>query len=153
TAEGASKLRQHILQYSKIIEMIDFGNIHLFSNAPGQHNMIFTLERCNNTQAREANRPRLVNVKREFAGETFPERLTTLLDHIQKHIDIQPHQIFEDEYIHIFESPLTQRAMSAKPWTIRYSDSSAVIIEQIEQAGVPLAQVLHINTGIHSNAD
>jgi len=153
TAEGASKLRQYILKHSKIIEMIDFGDTRIFSDAPGQHNLIFTLEKCSDAATREANRPRLVNVKHEWDGSTLPERLTLLLHHLQEHINIAPDECFEDEYIKVFWSPLTQKSLSEKAWAIRYGDSEGTVIQQLEAAGVALSTVLEINAGIHSNAD
>jgi hypothetical protein len=153
TADGASKLRQYILKNARIVEMIDFGDTRIFSDAPGQHNLIFTLERCGDVTIREANRPRLVNVKHEFDGKTFNERLTTLLDHIQEQIDIGAGQSFEDDHIKVFWSPLAQSSLSDKPWVIRYGDIEGAVIRRLEDAGVGLSNVLEINTGVHSNAD
>jgi hypothetical protein len=173
TAEGASKLRQYILKHSKIIEMIDFGDTGIFSDAPGQHNLIFTLEKCSDTATRESNRPLLVNVKHSLTPTstppltpastppltptrgvtTFIERLTALLNHIQEHINIAPGESFEDDYIKVFWSPLTQKSLSDKAWAIHYGDSDGTVIQKLEAAGVALAVVLEINAGVHSNAD
>ncbi|MFQ6072545.1 MAG: class I SAM-dependent DNA methyltransferase, partial [Methanosarcinales archaeon] len=46
TADGASKLRQFILDNAIIKEIIYFGEIKLFEHALGQHNMVFILEKC-----------------------------------------------------------------------------------------------------------
>jgi len=46
TADGATKLRQYILDNSLINTIIDFGKTKIFEGAPGQHNMIFIFERC-----------------------------------------------------------------------------------------------------------
>jgi len=46
TADGATKLRQYILDNSLINTIIDFGETKIFEGAPGQHNMVFVLEKC-----------------------------------------------------------------------------------------------------------
>jgi hypothetical protein len=153
TADGASTLRQYILDHAKVVEMIDFGETRIFSDAPGQHNMVFVLERCDDAEERSAHRPLLVEVKREFEGETIRERLSRLLDHIQNHVDIPVDQEFKDEYISVFYSPIRQAEMTEEAWAIAYSKTAGAVLHRMEDAGIDLSQVLEINAGVHSNAD
>jgi type I restriction-modification system DNA methylase subunit len=46
TADGATHLREFILENALILEIIDFGETRIFEGAPGQHNMVFVLEKC-----------------------------------------------------------------------------------------------------------
>ncbi|MEA3341852.1 MAG: N-6 DNA methylase, partial [Chloroflexota bacterium] len=52
TADGAKTLRRYILDHAKIVEMVDFGDTRIFADAPGQHNMVFVLERCEDEEER-----------------------------------------------------------------------------------------------------
>jgi hypothetical protein len=153
TASGAATLRRYILEHAKIIEMIDFGETRIFSDAPGQHNMVFVLERCEDKEERQNHRPVLVRVKQEFEGKSINQKINRLLDHIQEHIDNAPNRKFKDDYISIFPSPIPQKQMEGRPWAITYGESAGVVLHQMEAAGVQLSQVLEINAGVHSNAD
>ena len=46
TADGATKLRKFILDNTLIQTIVDFGETKIFEGAPGQHNMVFVLEKC-----------------------------------------------------------------------------------------------------------
>jgi len=153
TADGASILRRYILQHAKIVEMIDLGEMRVFSDAPGQHNMIFVLERCEDAQARASNRSRLVRVKREFEGKTIEERLTRLFDHVRAHVDIAPGQEFEDDYLSVFWSPVTQAELSEDAWHFSYRYDIEAILQQLANAGTPLSQVCQEIQGVISGAD
>jgi len=153
TATGAAKLRQYILEHAKIMEMIDFGETRIFSDAPGQHNMVFVLERCDDAEARGANRPRLVRVRREFEGETIEERLTRLLNHIRMHIDITPGQSFEDEFISVFWGPVPQSQLDEQAWHIFYRRNVEIILQDIRDAGETTSSFLHVGCGILSHRD
>ncbi len=152
TAEGAGKLRQYILMRAKIVEMIDFGDVRLFPDAPGQHNIVFVLERCVDAATRTANRPLMVKVKREGDGETHDERLSMLLDRIRDLASIGDGEV-EDEYVRVFRSAQTQGGLTQGAWSLGYGDVEGAIIHQMESVGVHLSGVLEINAGVHSNAD
>ena len=152
TADGAAILRRYILEHAKIVEMIDFGNTHIFSDAPGQHNTVFVLERCDDEESRAANRPRLVSVKREFEGETIEERLTGLLRRIRKHIDITPNQDFEDDYINVFWSPVTQDALSSSSWNL-FLPSGTELLDIVAQVGTTVSDFCKVIKGVETGAN
>ena len=152
TADGAATLRRYILEHAKIVEMIDFGDTRIFSDAPGQHNMVFVLERCDDEEARATNRPWLVKVKREFEGETIEERLIRLLDHIRAHIDTDG---YEDDYILSFMSDASQESLSSDSWSFA-SDRVGSVLGWIEASGPGLATdegPCSVNCGAQSSAD
>ena len=152
TADGATILRRYILGHAQVVEMIDLGETRVFSDAPGQHNMVFVLERCDDAAARAANRPRLVRVKREFEGETIEERLTALLGHIQQHLDIAPGQAFEDEDISVFWSPVTQDALSSSSWNL-FLSSGARLLDIVAQVGTTVSDFCKVIKGVETGAN
>lgn len=152
TADGAATLRRYILEHAKIVEMIDFGDTRIFSDAPGQHNMVFVLERCDDEEARAANRPRLVRLKQEFEGETIEERLTGLLSHIRKHIDIAPNQDFEDYYISVFWSPVTQDSLSSSSWNL-FLSSGTELLDIVAQVGTTVSDFCTVIKGVETGAN
>jgi hypothetical protein len=153
TASGAKTLRRYILSHAKIIEMIDFGETRIFSDAPGQHNLIVVLERCDDEAERAAHRPLLVEIKQAFQKGSLEQQLNRLLDHIQAHTGIASAQAFKDEYLNVFHSPVTQGELSEKAWTITYGKTAGTVLQQMENTGANLSKVLEINAGVHSNAD
>lgn len=150
TADGAATLRRYILEHAKIVEMTDFGDTHIFSDAPGQHNMVFILERCDDEESRAANRPRLVRVKREFEGKTIEERLSRLLGHIQAHIGTVAgkEDIYQDEHIEIFYSAKQQGQLAEEAWGLSYPASVGRILAQMEAASLRLEELCNINQGV-----
>lgn len=152
TADGAAKLRRYILEHAKIVEVIDFRNTRIFSDALGQNNMVFVLERCSDEQERESNRPRIVRVQREFVGNTNEQRLTRLLQHIQDCIDAES---YEDDYISSFISDVSQGELSSDSWSFT-RDSVNKILKKIEQSGPGLSTQqgpCNVNSGAQSGAD
>ena len=152
TADGAAKLRRYILKHAKILEIIDFGETHIFSDAPGQHNMVFVLERCDDEKARATNRPWRVEVRREFEGDTIEDRLCKLLDHIRTHIDTDG---YEDDYIVSFKSNETQESLSSGSWAFTRGRVHNVL-ELIMASGPGLATdegPCNVNCGAQSGAD
>jgi hypothetical protein len=152
TADGAATLRRYILEHAKIVEIIDFGDTRIFSDAPGQHNMVFVLERCDDEEFRAANRPRLVRVKQEFEGETIEQRLTGLLSHIRKRIDIASNQDFEDDYINVFWSPVTQDALSSSSWNL-FLSSGTELLDIVAQVGTTVSDFCKVIKGVETGAN
>ncbi len=150
TADGAAKLRKYILDNALILEIIDLGETKIFEGAPGQHNMIFTLEHCSDTQERSENRIRVARVKKEFEGKSAKEKLEKLLGHLEKHIEKES---YTDEYIDVFPSPVKQGELNEDAWNFMRGDEADKILKKIEQNGVPLTDICHINQGIVSGAD
>lgn len=153
TADGATKLRDYILKNANIIEMIDFGPAKLFSDAPGQHNMVFVLERCTDQAARDGNRPKLVEVLREAEGESVEQRLTTLLTLIQRHVEIPEDGHYEDDVVRVFWSPVPQGSLTAEAWHLFHAASAEETLRQISEGKDTLNQVLEDAQGVVSGAD
>jgi hypothetical protein len=153
TADGASQLRGYILKNAKILEMIDFGETKIFSDAPGQHNMIFVLERCDDKGERDSNFPRLIQVKRECQGTSVNERLANLLALIQEHIGFKAGQRYEDEILCGFWSPVPQGSLTDRAWHIFHETSTEEILQQFAKGNDCLNHVLNDAQGIVSGAD
>lgn len=157
TAAGAKQLRRHILANAKIVEIIDFGKTRLFSDAPGQHNMVFVLERCQDEAERMANRPKLVQVKHERPGETFDQRLKDLLEHIESHADLGDEQDdlaeYDDDYLHVFRAPVTQGEFGEAEWNIFHPVKVENTLRRLAAFGEPLSGVLRDAQGVVSRAD
>lgn len=155
TANGASKLRQYILDNARICEIIDFGETQIFEHAPGQHNMVFVLERCKDSVQRRENRIRMVRVKRQFEGETARARLQRLIGHIEAHIDAvnNPKDEYSDGYIDIFISPVKQGKLTKDAWNLMHKKAADEVLNKIKERGQPLENVCEINHGVQSGCD
>lgn len=117
---------------------------------PGQHNMIFVLERCSDAQKRAENRIKVAKVKKEFGDGTVKERLKKLLAHLEEHIE---EENYSDEYIDVFTSSVRQGDLTEKTWNLVQVGEVGKILEKIEQKGTPLIQMCNVNQGIVSGAD
>lgn len=144
TADGASKLRQYILDNAKIKEVIFFGEVKLFEYAKGQHNMVFVLEKCGNKEAREKNKMKVVVVKKEVEGRTVKDRLQKLVDHISKNISKKR---YSDEYIDVFVSPVEQGELTIGAWNLTHSGDAEGILTKIRSACENLGGICNINSG------
>jgi hypothetical protein len=163
TADGASKLRRYILERAKIVEMIDFGPARLFPDAPGQHNMVFVLERCEDEAQRRCNVPKLVQAKcGGNAGRVFQpvprsragwKTRPALLDHIHSHMGIASGETYEDEQIRVLWSPMLQGELGGQAWHIFHEDDAEAVLRRIAAAGQPLGQVCRYVQGVVSGAD
>ena len=154
TADGARKLRQYILDHAKIIEMIDFGETRIFSDAPGQHNMIIVLERCDDKTARAAHYPRIIKVKRgiETEAQSFQERLEAVLARIPNRYLAESAQ-YADDVIAMFQYPVPQAAMGSQAWSVSISSDTHNLLAQIQAGAKPLSDVCQFDQGVQSNAD
>ena len=65
TADGAIKLRKHLFSNCCIMALINFGEMKLFENAPGQHNMITLFSKISTSEGRP--KCRIVDVHRHGA--------------------------------------------------------------------------------------
>jgi len=127
TADGASILRRYILDNALINEIIDFSETKIFEGAPGQHNMIFILEKCpsikkantmyvaeikENIEKKEKHQIKIVKVKdTPFIKGDKP--LKGLIDHIEKHIDKKE---YSDDYIDVFYNAVKQAELTEDAW-------------------------------------
>lgn len=156
TADGASKLREYILDNAKINEMIFFEDVKIFEHAKGQHNMIFVLTKCSGEdkrEEREKNSIKLVLVKcknQDLLGDSIRKKLDFLTKHIQKHIHKQR---YEDEYIKVFWGGVKQGELTNYRWDIFYSSSYVEILGKIEKIGDPLKILCLANEGVKTSAN
>jgi len=150
TADGAAKLRKYILDNALIREIVNFGETRIFEGAPGQHNMIFVLERCGDIQKRAENRIKVAKVKKEFENGTVKERLKKLLEHLERHIE---EESYTDEYIDVFTSPVKQGELSEKAWLIMHPSDVEKLLVGLERQCSELATICFINEGLKTGAD
>ena len=144
TADGATKLRQYILDHALIREIIDLGKTPVFGDAPGQHNLIFVLERSTNPRKRASNQIKTARVKKDKTG------LKSLLSHLGKYID-KTH--YSDEFIDVFVCPTIQGDLTPKAWNLFHHNETGKILKKIIAHSTPLGQVCYVNQGIISGAD
>ncbi|MHC4522002.1 MAG: N-6 DNA methylase [Planctomycetota bacterium] len=151
TADGATKLREFILDNAIIGTIIDFGKTKIFRGATGQHNMVFVLERCSNPKKRAANTNiKIVKVNKQFEGKDVSERLNQLLAHIKVKLRKKK---YKDDYIEMFISPIKQGDLTAEAWSLMYSASEGKILKKIEHDTAPINDLCELDCGIFSNAD
>ena len=148
TADGAAKLRKYILGNALIREIVDFGETRIFEGAPGQHNMIFVLERSSNVQKRAENRIKVARVKKEFEDGTVKERLNKLLKHLEGHIE---EESYTDEYIDVFLSSVRQGSLTEKAWREVTYKGLNIEFNRLEIS--PLGTLCEIDTGIDTAAN
>jgi len=150
TADGAAKLRKYILGNAVILEIIDLGETKVFEGALGQHNMIFTLERCSDAQKRKENRIKVARVKREFEGKSIKEIVEKLLAHLETYINGES---YTDEYIDIFPSPVRQGELSEEAWYLVRSPELDNILRKVNKTGQQIGKFLHVGCGVLTNRD
>lgn len=156
TASGAKTLRKYILDHAKIIEMIDFGETRIFSDAPGQHNMIIVLERCDDKTERAAHRPWIVKVRNGPIGgesKSFQDHLDALLTHILNNAHINQSEWYEDDVVEAFRYPISQANMGVREWSLSISSDTHSLLSQIRVVAEPLSDLCQFDQGIQSNAD
>ncbi len=144
TADGAIKLRAYILGNTVIKEIVDFGETRIFESAPGQHNMVFILEKCADKNVRQDNKIKIVRVKKDFPVKTTKENLHKLTEHISRNINKEK---FTDDYIEVFYSAKKQGGLTDAAWHLMHTRKSEILLEKIENIGVPLAEICNINQG------
>ncbi len=150
TADGASKLRRYILDNALIQIIIDFGETKIFAGAPGQHNMVFVLERRSSFEAGFSKTPikeiierknkhmiKIIKVKKvpeinnSYGKSTIifanhhRTRLKKLCDHIKELIDKNK---YSDEYIEVFYSAVKQGELDEGAWNIVSTETDSVDI-------------------------
>lgn len=62
SADGAFKLREYIKSTCNFLSIVNFNDIVLFSSAPGQHNMVFTLNKKTSKEMGDKIRGKDINV-------------------------------------------------------------------------------------------
>jgi len=149
TADGAAKLRKYILDNALIREIVNFGETKIFEGAPGQHNMIFVLERCGDVQKRADNRIKVAKVEKDLGDGTVKEKLKKLLEHLAGHIE---EESYADEYIDVLTSPVRQEELTVKAWNLILSAQVNNILSKERKAGDPLIDICNVNQGLVSGA-
>lgn len=162
TADSATKLRAYILDHAKIIELIDFGTTTIFPDAPGQHNIVFVLERCSHAPTRNQHHPRIVHVKHAVCADATPDaRLQQLLEHIQERLECLEHltqspeehaEHSDDAYISVYRSAQPQQALSAASWHFVHP-SHTRILDTIAHVPTTLATFCTVMKGVETGAN
>ncbi|MDP2788558.1 MAG: N-6 DNA methylase [bacterium] len=149
TADGASKLREYILNNAKIIEIVDFNEIKLFEHAKGQHNIVFILQKSTQPKGNEKaeQKIKVVQIKKEPIGKNVSEKLSNLIKHVKDHID---EKYYVDEYIDVYYSAVKQGELSEKAWYILHSEKTRIILDKVKQHGTPLIKICDVNQGLIS---
>jgi len=157
-------LRKYILENALIKEIIDFGETKIFEGAPGQHNMVFILEKCpsgiqaktmvetpiqENIIKKEKNQIKIVKVK-EMPIVKGIKPLKGLIDHIEKHIDKKE---YSDDYIDVFYSAVRQEELTEQAWNLKYTLGKETILNKIERLGEKSGSFLHVGCGVLTNRD
>ena len=169
TADGATHLREFILENALILEIIDFGETRIFEGAPGQHNMVFVLEKCPsyapnashidgivnqaNVDHKQKHRIKIVKVKAVPPAKHGDKRppLARVIDHVSGLMAKAKHS---DEYVDIHLSAETQGEFDGGPWTaLRPSDATEKVVCRIEAQQGKLADCFESFQGIISSAD
>lgn len=169
TADGAGNLRKYILQFAKIIEIIDFKGIKLFPEAQGQESIVFILEKCSIESERESNRIKIIQFYKEWANSdqkyidstnqviTNYDRFIGLLTNpIQFDLFADPNRVnFElgkdkrTEIADVYYSGTIQGELDEHAWYL-YSREKQITLEGNFAF---LADLFNINQGIVSGAD
>ncbi len=145
TADGASKLRKYILSTTRIVEIISFQEMKLFEHAKGQHNTIFILEREDDPLKKVDNRPKLVEIRKQFEGSTVTKKIQTICDHIEKHVD---QTRYSDDYIDVYASAITQSELAESPWYLFHKKDDESLLKDIEKSGVRLDSLADVHQGV-----
>ncbi len=167
-ADGASHLREYILEKSVIREIIDFGETRIFEGAPGQHNMVFVLEKCSdatanvshpdgcpnpaNVERKKHHHIKIVKVKKVPPAESEEKTsaIARAVEHVSRHIEKDE---FSDEYLDIYFHPETQDKLDGGAWNLFYTSADAAVLDQIEYNTEPITKLCELDCGIFSNAD
>ncbi len=144
-ADGASNLRKFILDNALIQTIVDFGETKIFEGAPGQHNMVFVLEKCSSFEKGQVKFPideiiekknkhqiKIVRVKKipnfsqnEKKGKVHSSgRNNSMVNHHSAYMKaicecIKKHidkKKYSNEYIDVFYSAVKQRKLDEEPW-------------------------------------
>ena len=172
TADGASKLREYILENSLIREVIDFGETRIFEGAPGQHNMVFVLEKLPSTKAtnshsdgmedkatitrKQGHRIKVVKVKAvppvamQPSKARTPSAIARVIELLSGVIDKDSHS---DEFVDVFYSSAKQGDLDDGPWDLFLNRKEKQLLGSVEDRTAPITDLCDLDCGIFSNAD
>ncbi|MFO8010521.1 MAG: N-6 DNA methylase, partial [Dehalococcoidia bacterium] len=147
TADGARKLRRYILSNAIIREIIDLGDLSVFGDARGQHNMVFILVKCADESKRKQNRIKLASFQSRVSGRTG---LKDLLSHLSTCIDNRAHS---DELVEVYSSSTVQGELDENAWNLAGKAIAPGLTGRNSPKTTPLGQICNVSQGIISGAD
>jgi len=168
TADGASHLREFILENALILEIIDFGETRIFESAPGQHNMVFVLEKCPSskptnghpdgmedtevTARKQQHRIKIVKVKAVPPPKPGDTRsgIARVIEHVSSVTARTKHS---DNYVDVYQSAMTQGELSGDGWAGLLSPVTSKAVASLDKRGVALSEMADIVQGVVSGAD
>jgi hypothetical protein len=115
--------------------VIDFGKQKLFEHAPGQHNLIFVIEKSDGKNSDlekwSLNQPKVIEVKvgAGLNGANHEERIAALVSRISENMSKDK---FEDDLLRIYTSGKTHGDLLKKSWNFKCSISEVELITKLE---------------------
>ncbi|MFA5799461.1 MAG: DNA methyltransferase [Candidatus Peribacteraceae bacterium] len=139
TADGAINLRRDIRERAVIEKIANFGEIKIFEDAKGQHNMITILQK--------GQKPQLEAYSIDFHEKnlSLPEALniTSVMRDGVNISYVKQKDLYDGEERYIRISGISKDGANSKN----------VILDKIQMYGEPLENMCHINMGVQSGAD
>jgi len=143
TADGAKTLRDVMLRNGIIRTIIDFGEQKLFEHAPGQHNLVFVIEKSDarkvDPQSWRDIRPKVVEVKvgAKIEGDSHEQRLDRLVGAISENF----HKgTYEDDLLRIYESGKCHGDLETKSWNLKCTIDEVTLITKLHKEHSSLKQ-------------
>lgn len=144
TADGGSKLRQYILDHTRILEIVNFHEVKLFEHAKGQHNIVFILQREKDQQKRQQHRPRILEVQKPPDAATTRAQLGALCKLIRESAGSRT----PNQNVIMYEAPVQQKDLGKGPWHLFHSADVEALLRRMEAAGMPLEEVCDVFQGL-----
>jgi hypothetical protein len=122
TADGAKTLRDVLLNNGIVRTVIDFGEQKLFEHAPGQHNLVFVIEKSDtkkaDTKTWKSIHPKVVEVKvgAKIEADNHEQRLDRLVKRISENFGKES---YEDDVLRIYESGKSHSDLETKSWNLK----------------------------------
>ena len=137
TALGARKLRADIKERMRIRTLFNLGELRLFENAPGQHNMISSF-----TKGKDDYKCQVIDVHKK--GTLNPLMFTSIINHIDEdttYADIAQEDLYdgEENYIRLQNSSVDNPLSS--------------LLEKIASGNEALGNIAEVNAGIMGGCD
>ena len=137
TADGASKLRNYLKEYTTFLQIVNFNRTTIFSEARGQHNMIVLLSKGKEEKQRI---PIKCFKKQNLSEETIKKGL------------YQNQQ--SDKSMDVFELDSSQLFTNKNHIVIQGNSEEQYLLEKIEmRCDQLLEEICHVNQGIVTGAD
>lgn len=139
TADGAVKLRKHLRVSSSLLSLVNLGEMRLFENAPGQHNMITLFRKTEEDNKKDSCR--IIDVHRTGAlNEVLFADITTGKDAETVYSVSSQNMLFDGSECYI---------------RLANSQSTSIdnILMKIQNGNQTIREICTINQGIVSGAD